>query len=169
MSSVRGSLLVLWEAPFDGGWSEGHCRWCGEAIELRDPKDYRRRQRTIHYGDEHEAEGSPRCYRSFNRSRVWSARDALRMLAREFGDGRLWCATCGEVVVQWEDDGPDQTLRAWAADHVVPLVDGGAHVVENFQVLCVSCHDTKTVAEARARAVGRRRGGASGPEQLTLG
>jgi 5-methylcytosine-specific restriction endonuclease McrA len=33
----------------------------------------------------------------------------------------------------------------------VPLIDGGADVLANLQILCVDCHRLKTTAEARAR------------------
>ena len=36
-------------------------------------------------------------------------------------------------------------------DHIVPLIDGGADVLANLQILCIDCHRHKTTAEARAR------------------
>lgn len=166
-SNVRSSLIVLWEPPWSGPFEKGRCTWCGEAIELRDPvMHYRQRQRTIHYGDEIEVEGSPGCARSRNRSRVWSARDALLALHREFSPGEaLGCARCG-VVVENADETDGVELVPWEADHIVALVDGGAHEVENFQVLCWRCHRAKTAEEARARAGGRAR---ADPMQLGLG
>lgn len=157
VASVRSQLLIVLEPPYSGEWVPGACRWCGEPIELRDPKtNYRQRQRTIHYGDEFEFEGSPRCRRSFNRSRVWSARDALLMLHYEFAEGQaLGCARCG-VVVQNADPMDGTDLVPWEADHIVALEDGGAHEVANFQALCVPCHREKTAAEATARAARRR-------------
>jgi len=34
--------------------------------------------------------------------------------------------------------------RAWEADHVVPLIDGGSHELENIRTLCVRCHSVVT-------------------------
>lgn len=44
----------------------------------------------------------------------------------------------------------------WHADHVVPLEDGGEHLLANGQTLCVPCHTVKTAAENEARAARRR-------------
>lgn len=40
-------------------------------------------------------------------------------------------------------------------DHRTPLWEGGAHAVDNLQVLCQPCHKLKTASEAKRRA-GRR-------------
>jgi hypothetical protein len=45
----------------------------------------------------------------------------------------------------------------WEADHEVPLIDGGAHVIEKLRCRCGECHRAKTVREAKARAVRRRK------------
>lgn len=62
--------------------------------------------------------------------------------AVQFRDKGL-CASCG---VQG---------RPWQADHIVPLVEGGTHDMENLRTLCVPCHKVETAALARRRAVGR--------------
>lgn len=145
---VRGSLIVL-EEPKAPRAPRGTCRWCGESIELVDPDDYRRRQRTLHYGDRFEV-GGHGCRAAYVASRVWSARDAV--LWR--GDSE--CVDCG-------DEGPD-----WEADHEVALEDGGTHELDNFRRRCGRCHRVKTAREARVRA-GRRRAEAPGdPAQMTL-
>ena len=36
-------------------------------------------------------------------------------------------------------------------DHIVPLIDGGKDDESNYQSLCESCHDEKTVQEAKGR------------------
>jgi hypothetical protein len=51
----------------------------------------------------------------------------------------------------------------WHLDHIVPLIDGGAHDESNMQTLCVDCHKAKTAREATERARRRR-----GPDLLTL-
>lgn len=46
------------------------------------------------------------------------------------------CASCRTVTTSWH------------IDHVVRIRDGGAHSVENLQILCVDCHKQKTREEA---------------------
>lgn len=46
----------------------------------------------------------------------------------------------------------ERYLPGWAADHIVPLVDGGTFDIENLQTLCLACHKQKTAREASARA-----------------
>lgn len=68
---------------------------------------------------------------------------ALRARAvREYGNQ---CARC-------EADGDEVRLEL---DHVVPVAEGGADTLDNAQLLCVSCHQPKTQAEA-ARGRARR-------------
>lgn len=56
----------------------------------------------------------------------------------------------------------------WEVDHIVPLIDGGSHAIENLQTLCTPCHKQKTAAEATARAARPREAGTSAPDE-TLG
>lgn len=166
-AEVRSERLFLTEPP--GGrdcWRPGWCGWCGEKIVLVDPaKEYRRRSRTRHYGDEYEV-GDRRCDWEFGRSYCWNARTALYIIAADAGRP-IACAECGLVCaektreeVAWIDErGIEQVVAAgdwlqlerWDADHRVPLIDDGAHDVDNLQVLCVPCHRRKTSREARAR------------------
>ena len=44
---------------------------------------------------------------------------------------------------------PQRSL--WELDHIVPLVDGGSHDLDNLQTLCTPCHKAKTVSEASER------------------
>lgn len=118
----------------------GTCAWCGHPIELVDPSDYRRRGRTRHRGDRHEfafevgARTAKRnCRRAFNLSYIYGARRLVK--ARR----DPCCAECGRVDGEWE------------ADHIVALVDGGAHCPTNIQRLCIECHKAKTLVEAIAR------------------
>lgn len=58
-----------------------------------------------------------------------------------------------EAEARWHRDHPEPR---WEADHVVPLEDGGGHLLSNAQTLCVECHRAKTAHEATARAERRR-------------
>lgn len=137
--TVRGERLQ-WKCGVAEGRDRqpGECAWCGQPIVLLDPTDYRRAKRTRHRGDEHEAEGSPRCQREFDRSVVWNAR-ALIILR-----GDPCCVDCGDMQAYWH------------ADHRIPLCDGGPHDPTNIERRCEGCHKRKTAAEAAARAEGRR-------------
>lgn len=42
-------------------------------------------------------------------------------------------------------------VRFLRVDHIVPLIDGGADMLENLQILCKDCHGYKTRDEATAR------------------
>lgn len=44
----------------------------------------------------------------------------------------------------------------WHADHVIPLAEGGANVLENFRTLCVPCHAAETRRLAGRLAAARR-------------
>jgi 5-methylcytosine-specific restriction endonuclease McrA len=46
----------------------------------------------------------------------------------------------------------------WELDHIVPLIDGGGHGLDNLQTLCTPCHKAKTIREARERAARRALG-----------
>lgn len=60
---------------------------------------------------------------------------------------------------QWLRDNPlcvectrkGSVTRATEVDHIVPLADGGADDVTNYQSMCVECHKRKTGREARSR------------------
>jgi len=146
--SDRGTIVV-YESVFAGQRREamlagetvpylrGVCCWCGEAIVLVDPeRDYRRRSRTRHYGDEFEV-GDRDCNRAFLRSYVFNERQLIKLR----GDPE--CVDCGST-------GP------WDADHEVPLWSGGGHDPVNIVRRCVPCHREKTKREASERAALRR-------------
>lgn len=161
----RGDRIILAEAPGGPGcWKPGHCAWCGEEIVFIDAaKSYRQRQRTRHRGDEHEA-GDRNCHREHEVSYVWDPRRAVRI--REFRErGAIACVDCGTVCEKapkresWREVGAaGQVLERWDADHEIPLVDGGEHVLENLRSRCVPCHREKTAREAAERSRRRRAG-----------
>lgn len=162
----RGPLHL--GAPKAPNCPPGFCRWCGEAIVLLDPSDYRRARRRYHYGDEHE-EGNKDCLSRWKGSTVWNTRIAVRR--RDFeAKGAVACEDCGVVCVEkaaedraWTDpdgierrEGQRVELVVWEADHQIPLEDGGPHTLDNLRCRCVPCHRTKTAREATERATRRR-------------
>lgn len=44
----------------------------------------------------------------------------------------------------------------WQGDHIIPLVEGGKHLLENMRTLCTFCHKIETKALAARRAKARR-------------
>jgi 5-methylcytosine-specific restriction endonuclease McrA len=129
----------------------GTCRWCGEAIVHGSGPQHGEpnRRRRWH----------PECVDVYNATDPREVRKRLRRRDRGV------CARCGldTIALRRELAGRGMTrkLRArgfvprrslWEVDHVVPLIDGGSHGLDNLQTLCTPCHKTKTAEEARARA-----------------
>ena len=45
--------------------------------------------------------------------------------------------------------------RGYQIDHIVPLYKGGLDIDENLQLLCIDCHDKKTLEDNRqGRTIG---------------
>lgn len=154
----RGVTFILQEPPLEGKWrGRGFCRWCGDAIVLKDPSEYRRLAREYHRGDQFE-EGDRNCQHEWWGSYTSEGRFAV--VARDIRDhDRVFCAGCGVVCVEkaegdhaWSRFGQVHELATWEADHRIPLEDGGAHALDNLQCLCVDCHRAKTGRENRERA-----------------
>lgn len=122
-SRQRRKLIVLAEPKVPDA-PPGQCRWCGERLTGENAG-----QRRYCYPDR---EGRD-CVGDSNRSRVWSARDAVAHR------GDKVCALCGSD--SWD----------WEADHIVALEDGGEHSLENLRRLCRACHRSKTARENAER------------------
>ncbi len=79
---------------------------------------------------------------------------------------RVWqrdggvCALCGRdpsdvhgpFLSVWQA----KKAKAWEADHIVPLIEGGEHSMENLRTLCLVCHKAETRALAGRLAERRR-------------
>lgn len=53
--------------------------------------------------------------------------------------------------------GYDVGRSLWAADHILPVAEGGGQCdLHNIQTLCVPCHKAKSRAETQRRALARR-------------
>jgi len=155
MSDHRRPTIQFSDAP------RGQCRWCGELIfhpsgDKRGEVDRRRRWH-------------PECVDIYNASDPSEARRMLRKRDR----GR--CAVCrldtNRLRRQVRGRGRTRKLRElgfkprqslWEADHILPLIDGGGHGLDNLQTLCTPCHKQKTADEARARAARNAGAGAAG-------
>jgi len=149
VSAYRRPVIPFSEAP------RGTCRWCGESI--LHPKGSKEgeldRRRRWH----------PACVDVYNASDPREARRRVRRRDR----GR--CADCGvdTYAVKREVRGKGMTRKLrergyvprrslWELDHIVPLIDGGSHAIDNLQTLCTPCHKQKTAAEARERSARTR-------------
>jgi 5-methylcytosine-specific restriction protein A len=80
----------------------------------------------------HEQERGSACARGYGRRhQAWR----LDVLKRDL----FTCVQCGHL---------DTDISRMEADHIVPLVAGGAALdLENGQTLCVACHSRKTQRE----------------------
>ena len=129
----------------------GRCRWCGETIahETGPKKGETNRRRRWH----------PSCLEIYNASDPREARSRVRKRDRTV------CAVCrldtNALRKEVRGRGRARILREkgfvprrslWELDHIVPLVDGGGHELENLQTLCTPCHKKKSAREASERA-----------------
>ncbi len=68
------------------------------------------------------------------RRRSLSNMDRLNLFIQRHGQ----CAHCEMKIMPG---------KRWDVDHVIPIALGGSNNVENLQILCWSCHITKTAYE----------------------
>lgn len=147
MTTHRRPDIPYTDAP------RGTCRWCGQYIvfEVGDRCGEVNKRRRWHQA----------CVDTYNESDPREARRRIRKRDR----GR--CADCCVDTYKVRRElmklgrGRAKSIRAkgykpgksfWELDHIVPLIDGGAHNDENLQTLCTPCHAAKTADEARERA-----------------
>lgn len=156
MSAHRRPTIRFTDAP------RGTCRWCGETIihpagPRQGEVDRRRRWH-------------PACVDEYNRSDPREARRRVRR--RDRGVCRACRLDTRGLAREVRGRGRTARLRKlgfkprgslWELDHIVPLIDGGGHDLDNLQTLCVPCHEKKTAREARERAERRRAEAAEQP------
>jgi 5-methylcytosine-specific restriction endonuclease McrA len=172
-SCVNRNKLIVLEHPRAPDAEPPFCRWCGEKIRFTAAASGYRKTRNYHRGDRWE-DGRRNCRREHRQSFCWSSRDALRWeasLRNEDGRYVLACVDCGQVVEEGrcnrrrarlvyhqetpvDGDGRFSPYPEWQADHQIPVIDGGPHVLENLKVRCVPCHKDKTKREAQMRRRG---------------
>ena len=145
MTAHRRPTIVFSDAE------RGRCRWCGETIlHEAGPKEGEiNRRRRWH----------PTCWEAYEASDPREARRRVRKRDRTI------CAQChlntNRLAREVRGRGRARILREkgfvprrslWELDHIVPLIDGGGHELENLQTLCTPCHKKKTAQEASQRA-----------------
>lgn len=78
--------------------------------------------------------------------------------------GPVWPVGFGAVLAEAALHGlsPAKTFvllrrkHPYDVDHIVPLVEGGEHGLENLRVVCLGCHDTLTAQLRRRRAAKKK-------------
>ena len=143
-------------APFANA-PEGICRWCGKPVEGR-----RKTWCSKACVDEYMTLKIPAKFRSavFERAegRCEICRlDVAELEARlQLARGRGWEDWLREWAMFFAARFGPKVIGLWEVDHVVPLVEGGAHHPTNAMLVCVPCHKTKTRLEATKRAESRQ-------------
>lgn len=73
----------------------------------------------------------------------------------QYGYRRTWVwAGCNDVLMGM---GFRLEQSLWQLDHMIELRDGGSHLPENCQTLCVMCHTAKTKMNVQLRAAWKRK------------
>jgi 5-methylcytosine-specific restriction endonuclease McrA len=176
-----GQAAPFFDAP------PGVCRWCGEPIVHGKVRQRRwhdgrldERHCTLLYGITQGSGGArAACKLRDHEVCAWCGLDVGRAHAR-WEKGRQLAWEIAHDRTRRDRYDPESYVRAercyqawlrgnpeptWAADHVVPLIDGGENTLANLQTLCDPCHAWKTARENRERAAARR---SERTQQLTL-
>ena len=147
----RRPEILFTDAP------RGTCRWCGETILYTsgEKQGSINRRRRWH----------PDCVDTYNAT---DPRELRRLVRRR---DRGICAVCQlntytlrrklkgrGMAKRLREQGFVPRRSLWEVDHVIPLIDGGSHDLENLQTLCSPCHRKKSAEENRER--GARSGAA---------
>lgn len=77
----------------------------------------------------------------------------VHRIARRMDDDE--CAIGMMVLLGWSASKAERGIL-WEADHILPLVEGGSHALDNLRVLCVPCH-VKVTSELAGRIAKRRK------------
>jgi 5-methylcytosine-specific restriction endonuclease McrA len=79
------------------------------------------------------------------RNSSWQWRDELPIRVSNFFEN--------EQIFKQHENGHG---NFWEADHILEVINGGAHSLNNLQTLCINCHKAKTKQLAAERAKQRR-------------
>ena len=69
---------------------------------------------------------------------------------------RLWVARRVRAASILTKAKVDVQRSWWEADHIHPLIEGGAHTIDNIRTLCIWCHKAETAKLAGRRAAEKR-------------
>jgi len=151
VSTVRRRAVKAddWGKPDRNQAGQPVCRWCRTVV---------RPPRRTFCGDACVHEWKLRSNPRYVRKQVWKR------------DGGV-CRVCGfdvrQAERQWKRARPDASDRAarrrwravrprWEADHIIPVADGGGECgLENYRLLCRTCHAAVTSQWRRLKVVVR--------------
>lgn len=104
---------------------EKRCRYCGNAIPAM----------RKHY-----------CSDLCNMYFKYAAHDTKVNSLRRFlhKHYKFQCAVCESKLAYSVPSGLELPVYSGEVDHIIPLKDGGKHLVSNLQLLCADCHAKKT-------------------------
>lgn len=120
--------------PFDDA-IRGICRWCGNWISDENGVINKRRRW-------HE-----QCVKEYTDKKY-----PHNIIRKKFDHK---CALCGIDERDVHCPSADKwCISAMDVDHIIPLIDGGSHELDNLQLLCRPCHRKKTAKEAKLRRGG---------------
>lgn len=159
--------------PKERVYRKGHCCWCGEPLPpppsrrtswcsdqcVReyldgDPKELRRRVEDRDHGV---------CSACGRDCRALRGRIKERLEGAYGNDVRLriraskWARLLSRLKLSGRG-GYFSVRTLWEADHIVPVVEGGANELANLRTLCLPCHKAETRKLAARRAEQRRAG-----------
>lgn len=93
-------------------------------------------------------DGEPNCLHEYKLA-AWPGYLRAQVFERDGGT----CVDCPEGTAPCDTE---ENPTPWHADHVVPLIDGGAFGLENVVTRCEPHHNEKTARENSERARRRR-------------
>ena len=112
--------------------SERCCRYCGNLIAVM----------RKHY-----------CCANCNLYFKYAAHDtkvnSLRRFIHKYYRFTCQGEECGSKLAYEVPSGLLLPVYSGEVDHIIPLKDGGEHLVSNLQLLCIKCHMRKTSAQRR--------------------
>lgn len=146
----------------------------------------RRRMVPLHRG-RHDEQGRRLCCHCAapldGRRRDWCSDECVERYLIACGDQGaarryLWkrergvCQACGDDTAKddlarfrergFDPDSVENPQGTWDADHITPIVEGGALAPENLRTLCKPCHKRETAALRKRMAARRRRAAKAG-------
>jgi 5-methylcytosine-specific restriction endonuclease McrA len=130
---------LLSEFSRDATRKDGLSYTCKACQRVLNQANYKKRKRRAYHSDRRARRSSERPFEDIiahqnRRAALAGAQGELRavdffLLCRQYG---FRCLRCGGLFG-----------LSLTPDHVIPLVKGGANVIENIQPLCLSCNSSK--------------------------
>jgi len=109
---------------------EKHCRYCGKDVPAM---------------REHLC--SDLCIMYFKYATHDTKVNSLRRFMHKYH--RFKCNICGSKLAYKVPSGLYLPIYCGEVDHIIPLKDGGEHLVSNLQLLCGDCHNKKTLSQRK--------------------